>query len=45
MLPSVVVMRQLGADQTMRLTSCEFNSVPSSAFDLPKPIKALILIK
>jgi hypothetical protein len=45
MLPSVVLMRQLGADQTMRLTSCEFNSVPSSAFDLPKPIKALILIK
>jgi hypothetical protein len=42
LLPSLVVMRQLGADQTMRLTSCEYNAVPSNAFDLPKPIKALI---
>jgi hypothetical protein len=42
MLPSVTVMRQLGADQMMRLTSCEYNGVPSSAFDPPKPIKALI---
>jgi hypothetical protein len=41
-LPSVVVMRQLGADQTMRLTSCEYNGVPSNAFDPPKTIKALI---
>jgi hypothetical protein len=42
MLPSMVVIRQLGADQTMRLTSCEYNAVPSSAFDPPKPIKTLI---
>jgi len=42
MLPSVIIMRQLGGEQLMRLESCEFNVVPSSAFDLPKPIKALI---
>lgn len=42
-LPSVVVMRQLGADQTMRLVTCEYNVVPSNAFDLPKPIKALLI--
>jgi hypothetical protein len=43
MRPTVVVTRQLGADFTMRLLSCDYNVVPSSAFDLPKAIKALII--
>jgi len=41
-LPSSVTNRQLGVDQTVKLTSCEINDAPSKTFDLPKPIKALV---
>jgi zinc protease len=36
------VLRQLGVDETLHLTSVEYNVVPGNAFDLPKTIKALI---
>jgi len=40
--PSVVILRQLGSDQTLTMTSCVYNDVPANAFDLPKPVKALV---
>ncbi len=39
---SSLVERMLGIDQNRHLDLVEYNDVPSSVFDLPKPIKALI---
>jgi hypothetical protein len=40
--PTTIVQRALGFEQVMTVTSCEYNTVPDSAFDLPAAIKALI---
>jgi hypothetical protein len=42
MRPTLTTERQLGIDQVLTLSHCEFNGVPNSAFDLPAQIKALI---
>lgn len=36
-----MVMRMMGMEQTVTITSVEFDKVPDSAFDLPAEIKAL----
>jgi len=42
MMPTKVVQRVLGQEQTFTFTEYEFDKVPANAFDLPAPIKALI---
>jgi hypothetical protein len=40
--PATLIQRALGLEQVLTFTSYEFDAVPSSAFDLPPAIKALI---
>jgi hypothetical protein len=42
MQPTTLLQRAMGLEQVLRVVSCEFNSVPATAFDLPAPVKALI---
>jgi hypothetical protein len=42
MLPSVLVQRALGLEQVVTIATCEFNTVPDNAFELPAPVKALV---
>ena len=42
LLATTVVQQIMGIEQKITLASIEFDKVPSSAFDLPAPIKALI---
>jgi len=42
MQPTTLVQRALGLEQVVTLASCEFNTVPDSAFELPASVKALV---
>lgn len=42
MQPTTMVQTAMGFDQVVRVTAVEYDTVPSSAFDLPPAVKALI---
>jgi hypothetical protein len=42
MQPTTLVVRAMGAEQLLHITSVEYDVVPPDAFDLPPQIKALI---
>jgi len=39
--PTTFIQRALGLEQTVTITSCEYNAVPASAFEPPASVKAL----
>lgn len=42
MQPTTIVQKALFLEQVLRVTSCDYDVVPASAFDLPAQIKALL---
>jgi len=41
-MPTTLIQRAIGIESALRVTSCEYDVVTSSAFDIPPQVKALI---